>query len=298
LTKAIDDFLEHVRLELRSPESTVRAYRADLEELLGFLGEEYQPGWRPTPAEVDTPALRSYVGWLHHRGSSRPTVARKVAAVRTFFRYLVRQQALDSSPAEALRAPKQPRRLPQAATVDEVFALLEAPDTSSLAGKRDRALLETLYASGLRVAELTGLDLDDLHLGERTVRVLGKGDKERIVPFGAKAERALREWLSASEALREKRDEDAVFLNLRGGRLSTRSVRRILERYVRQVALARKVSPHALRHSFATHLLESGADLRAIQELLGHASLSTTQRYTKVSLEHLLEVYDRTHPRA
>jgi integrase/recombinase XerC len=296
--RAVEEYLEHLRLEQRSPETTRRAYRSDLLELVEFLGHEYEAGWKPSPAEVDLTALRAWVGWLHHHGSSRPTVARKVAAVRSFFSWLVREERLDSSPAEGLRAPRQPKRLPRAATVDEVFALLEAPDASRPAGKRDRAMLETLYAAGLRVSELTALDLDDLHLGDRTLRVLGKGDKERIVPFGAKAEAALRDWLEASAPYRERSGENAVFLNLRGGRLTARSVRRILDRYVRQVALARKVSPHALRHSFATHLLESGADLRAIQELLGHASLSTTQRYTKVSLDHLLEVYDRTHPRA
>jgi len=296
--RAVEEYLEHLELDQRSPATTVRAYRSDLLELVAFLGSDYEAGWKPSPGEVDLLALRAWVGWLHHNGSSRPTVARKVAAIRSFFAWLVREERLDSSPAEGLRAPKQPKRLPRAATVDEVFVLLEAPDTGKPAGMRDRAMLETLYAAGLRVSELTGLNLDDLHLGDRTLRVLGKGNKERIVPFGGKAEAALRDWLEASVPYRERSGENAVFLNLKGGRLTTRSVRRILDRYVRQVALARKVSPHALRHSFATHLLESGADLRVIQELLGHASLSTTQRYTKVSLEHLLEVYDRTHPRA
>jgi integrase/recombinase XerC len=296
--RAVEEYLEQLRLERRSPETTLRAYRADLLELIEFLATEYEAGWRPAPDEIDLLALRAWVGWLHQGGSSKPTVARKVAAVRSFFTWLVREERLDRSPAEALRAPKQPKHLPRAATVDEVFALLEAPDTGKPGGKRDRAMLETLYAAGLRVSELVALDLEDLHLGERTLRVVGKGDKERIVPFGGKAEAALRTWLEASLPLRERSGEDAVFLNLKGGRLTARSVRRILDRYVRQVALARKISPHALRHSFATHLLESGADLRAIQELLGHASLSTTQRYTKVSLDHLLEVYDRTHPRA
>jgi integrase/recombinase XerC len=296
--RAVEEFIEHLRSQVRSSPQTVRAYAGDLEELVAFLSEKYRPGWRPTPKGIDLLAVRAFVGYLHDRGVSRPTIARKVAAVRSFFRFLVREGRLKTSPVAELRAPKQPKRLPRAASVEEVIAILEAPDASRPAGVRDRALLELLYASGLRVSELTGLDLQDLDLGGRTVRVHGKGDKERMVPFGSKAEKALREWLTVSAAMRGTRGEDAVFLNLRGGRLTDRSVRRLLDRYVRQVALARSLSPHVLRHSFATHLLESGADLRTIQELLGHTSLSTTQKYTKVSLDHLLEVYDRTHPRA
>ena len=298
MKRAIEEFLEHLRSEVRASPLTVQAYGSDLSEFVTFLREDYDPGSRPTPRKVDLLALRGFVGYLHDRGVARPTVARKVASLRSFFRYLLREGKLAASPAAELRAPKQPKRLPRAATVEEVGAIVEAPDTSRPAGLRDRALLELLYASGLRVSELTGLDRGDLDFKGRTVRVRGKGDKERVVPFGSKADKALRRWLDASADLRAARGEEAMFLNLRGGRLTDRSIRRLLDRYVRQVALTRSVSPHVLRHSFATHLLESGADLRSIQELLGHASLSTTQKYTKVSLDHLIEVYDRTHPRA
>jgi integrase/recombinase XerC len=245
---------------------------------------------------------RAYAGDLD--GLSRTSLGRKLAAVRSFFRFLCRQGVLEASPAALLSAPKAPKRLPPHLSVDAVEALLEAPEGSTDAGRRDRCLLELLYATGCRCGELTGLRVDDLDLRAGTARVRGKGDVERVVLFGEKARESLRAWRSvrARWLARSRRadaaDEDALFLNARGGRLSDRSVRRIVSGHVRTAALAAGVTPHALRHSFATHLLDQGADLRDIQELLGHASLRTTQKYTHVSAAKLMEVYDRAHPKA
>jgi integrase/recombinase XerC len=276
---------------------TVRAYRTDLESWLEFLSARY-PGHAPAPAEVAAIDVRHWVAELHRRGLSPASIARHLSAVRSLFAWLARRGEIESNPAKEVRNPKRGERLPDRLDVDDVAAVLEAPTGDSFAAQRDRALLELLYGAGLRVSELVALDLDDLLLSDRTVRVLGKGRKERIVPFGTKAAAALRSYLHAALPVRQRHDVDAVFLNQRAGRLTDRSVRRILNRAVTQTALLRGVHPHALRHSFATHLLESGMDLRAIQELLGHARLSTTQRYTKLALERILEVYDQSHPRA
>jgi integrase/recombinase XerC len=223
------------------------------------------------------------------------STARKLAALRTFFRWLCREGVLEANPARLLLAPRRERRIPAVLDEAEVSALLDAPG-DALAAVRARAILELLYAAGIRCAELVALDTADLDLGGRSVRVLGKGRKERIVLFGGRAEQALREWLALRTGLAPR--GDALFLNARGGRLSDRSVRKLVEDRVRAIALERRCSPHTLRHSFATHLLSRGADLRTIQELLGHASLSTTQRYTHVDTRHLLEVYRKAHPRA
>jgi len=219
--------------------------------------------------------------------------------VRSFLRFAVREARMEASPAEGIPTPRVPRHLPANLTVDEVFNLLDHIQQEDAAGLRDRAILELLYAAGLRVSELVGLDLDDVDLPARIVRVLGKGGKERLVPFVKAAGLALQRWLERSQELRRgAQGSAAVFLNLRGGRLTTRSVRRILNRRLNEAAVHGRISPHALRHSFATHLLGAGADLRAIQELLGHASLSTTQRYTHVDTDALMRVYDKAHPRA
>ena len=221
--------------------------------------------------------------------------ARKLAALRTFFRWLCREGVLEKNPARLLLTPRRERRIPSVLDEAQVESLLDVPGDAP-AALRGRAILELLYAAGIRCAELVALDVTELDLDGRLVRVLGKGSKERIVLFGARAQQALRAWLAARTALRPK--TDALFLNARGGRLSDRSVRKLVEARVKAVALQRRCSPHTLRHSFATHLLTRGADLRAIQELLGHASLSTTQRYTHVDTRHLLEVYKKSHPRA
>jgi len=286
---AVGSFLEYLGVERGASPHTLRSYAADLAEFTRFLTDE-KIGGLP---DVDTRAVRAYVARLHQRRLSKATVARKLAAVRSCFRFLARRGALPANPARQVRSPRLGRRLPSFLPVDEATVLLNAPPEPSAAGARDRALLELLYASGLRVAEGCGLDLDDLDEARRTVRVVGKGDKERVVPVG---ETAL-EALAAHLAMRGRR-RGPLFLNARGGRLTPRSAHRIVRARARQVGIDQRVTPHTLRHSFATHMLGAGADLRLIQELLGHSRLSTTQRYTHVSPEHLMRVYDRAHPRA
>jgi integrase/recombinase XerC len=286
---AVERFLDYLRDQRHVSPETVRAYESDLLQFRTALGSE----------DIDTLAVRGFVARLNRAGLGRASVARKLSAVRSFLRHAAREGRIDVNPAEGVASPRVPRSLPRDLTVDEMFNLLEGIKTDDLAGARDRALLELLYATGLRVGELVALDLGDLDLSESIVRVLGKGRKERLVPFGSKAATALRGWMSASQELRLRAPApEAVFLNLRAGRLTDRSVRRVLDRRLREAAIQAHVSPHALRHSFATHLLGAGADLRAIQELLGHSSLSTTQRYTHVSTDALMRVYDRAHPRA
>jgi integrase/recombinase XerC len=275
---------------------TVRAYLHDLGKFEAYLASQ-----GATLLQATHPMIRSHLSLLTVEGAPRSR-ARALASIKSLYRYLVRQGLLAQSPAKATKSPKLPQPLPKVLPVDEVFALLDSPSPKTALGLRDRAILELLYGAGLRVSELCGLSLGDLDLGERVVRVFGKGSKERINPLHDKAISVIERYLArrgelASKAKGTSRTE-AIFLNYRGGRLTPRSIARHLDRYVLQLALARKVSPHALRHSFATHLLAGGADVRVIQELLGHASLSTTQRYTKVSFETLQAVYDRAHPRA
>lgn len=299
LDAALDRFLDYVRDQRRMSGQTLRAYRTDLLQFREYLEQEHCKGAAPGPEGIDKFAVRGFVAHLMRRGLVKATVARKLSAVRSFLRYAVRDGSVDASPAARVPSPKVPRGLPRTLTVDEMFNLLDAIVEHDPASLRDRAILELLYAAGLRVSELVSLDLNALDFAGSMVRVLGKGDKERLVPFGSKAAGTLKHWLTASGALRAKgKAPDAVFLNLRGGRLTDRSVRRILDRRLYEVAIHAHMSPHALRHSFATHMLGSGADLRAIQELLGHASLSTTQRYTHVSTDALMRTYDRAHPRA
>lgn len=298
MTSAVERFLEHLALDLdRSPE-TVRAYRRDLDDLRGFLSENWFRRPEYEPAEIDARAVRGWIADMHERGLSKTTMARRLSAARSMFQWLIRKGELQSNPAAEVRNPRRAERLPDRLDVDDVKLILSAPDVSTPAGLRDKALLELLYGAGLRVSELVSLDIDDLQFADRTARVAGKGGKERVVPFGRPAAVALSDYLAGFADLRRRTGEASLFLNLRGGRLTARSVRRVLNKAVERAALVRGVHPHVLRHSFATHLLESGMDLRAIQELLGHARLSTTQRYTKLSLDRILDVYDRAHPRA
>ncbi|HEX4824567.1 MAG TPA: tyrosine recombinase XerC [Candidatus Polarisedimenticolaceae bacterium] len=291
-------FLAALRDQRHVSPETYRAYASDLDQFRAHLAERHG-GDLPSIEALDALAVRGFVARLHTQGIAKSSVARKLSAVRSFLRHAVREGRIETSPAAGIPTPKRPKLLPKNLTVDEVFALLDGIGDADPAALRDRALLEFLYATGLRVGELERLDLEDIDLSGGLVRVLGKGNKERIVPFGGKAAAALRRWLSASEPIRRPgRDAAAVFLSLRGSRLTARSVRRILDRRLRDAAIAARVSPHALRHTFATHMLGAGADLRAIQELLGHASLSTTQRYTHVGVEGLMAVYDAAHPRA
>jgi len=296
--KSVRKFLEHLEDQRRLSPETLRAYRSDLAQFRDSLtgGGGHEP---PELHEIDVFSVRGFIAGLGRGNIGKSSIARKLSAVRSFFTYSVRQGWIENNPAGDISAPKIPKRLPRDLTVDEMFTLLERIDGDDLASRRDRAILEVLYAAGLRVSELVGLDLGDIDVSSGMVRVLGKGRKERLVPFGRQASGALRRWLQGSLSLRKKGAQpEALFLNLRGGRLTDRSVRRILDRRLMEAAIHADVSPHALRHSFATHLLGAGADLRAIQELLGHASLSTTQRYTHVSPDRLMEVYDMAHPRA
>ena len=297
---AIRAYLRHLKLDENCSPETIRAYASDLGEFATLMEREIGGGRDADARKVDRLAIRAFLGELHHRQVKRSTVARKLAAVRSFFRYLKRQGKIAANPTLGVSTPKQERRLPRQLSVDEMSHLLEMPDDSTALGARDRAILELLYATGVRVSELTSLDFDDLDLSEGMIRVLGKGRKERMVPVGSKAIQALRKYLRRRGELEPKAGsgKDALFLNFRGKRLNVRSVRRLLNQALEAAAIVRKVSPHTLRHSFATHLLDAGADLRSIQELLGHASLSTTQRYTHVSMERLLKTYGKSHPRA
>ena len=304
-------FLEYLRLNRNLSAHTVRAYEGDLKQYLRFL-ERYlgRPAERIAPGEVDQYAIRAFMGELYDRGHARASSARRLAAIRSFGRYLRRELHIDQDPGALVATPKQERKVPARLGMREVEQLLAGPDPATPLGRRDRAILELFYASGLRLSELVGLELEDINLSNRLVRVLGKGGKERIVPFNRGAAAALRAYLADRATLvagapdqearhrRRGRPPAPLFVNYRGGRLSTRSVDRLVRRYVAATSRRDGISPHALRHSFATHLLERGADLRSIQELLGHARLSTTQRYTHVTAAQLMSVYKRTHPRA
>lgn len=292
----IQSFLEDLKHRRGLSPHTVANYGSDLLQFRVFLEESLG---LTRVVEVDVLAIRSFLAHLHSRGTARASTARKLAAIRTFFRFLAREGQIERNPARLVSTPRLDRKIPPRIEEAEIDRLLEAPDASGPLGRRDRAMLELLYATGLRVGELVSLDLSRCELDERLVRVVGKGNKERIVPFGEPAEEAIRSYLVDRRRLVQLGDgTDALFLNARGGRLTARSVRRLMERYLRQAALRSGLSPHSLRHAFATHLLEHGCDLRSIQELLGHESLSTTQKYTQLSTQKLLEVYEKSHPKA
>jgi len=293
MQKLIDSFTTYIADERNLSPHTRAAYLRDLDEFRIFL-EEHDGSDLQSLARLDSFLLRRYLAELH-KCNQRTSIARKLSTLRTFFRYLVREGRLASNPAEGLSSPKLNRYLPKTLSVDEATALMERGYGNTLLDLRDRAIVELFYSSGLRVSELTGLDVGALDLRENLVRVLGKGRKERIVPIGRKSHEALLAYLEA----RNLPDAEApLFLNARGGRLTPRSVQRNLKNRLIKAGIIKDISPHALRHSFATHLLDGGADLRAIQELLGHASLSTTQKYTQVSVDQLMSVYDKAHPRS
>lgn len=292
--EAAGAFLEHLRLERRLSLHTVAAYRADLEGLSAFL----RRGGRGLLGAT-YPLLRRWLAHLGTRGYARSSVARKAASARAFYRYAQRRGLVAESPAALLLTPRVPRRLPTVLKASEAAALVESPRGDDPWSVRDRAILELLYATGLRVSELCGLDVGDVDLGRRRVRVLGKGGKEREVPVGDAAADALAAYLSGPRAATAPGSEEpCLFFNRRGRRLGPRGVRALLERYRAATLAGRRVSPHTLRHSFATHLMEGGADIRAVQELLGHASLANTQRYTHVSRARLFGAYRSSHPRA
>ena len=301
----MERFLDYLRVERNASAHTLRSYGGDLEQFRNFLlSSELHVDRKSGDVaveKIDHLAIRAHLSHLY-RGHRKSSLARKLAAQRSFFKYLVEEGLLAQSPAEIVATPKQEKPLPTFLPVDEVFSLLETPDKSTTWGARDRAILETLYSCGIRVSELVGLTDGDIDFTLGILKVYGKGQKERIVPIGEKALTAIREYLPQRDGMMARLHAPGsnapLFINRRGGRLTTRSVARILQKHILRCGLLRKVSPHALRHSFATHLLDAGADLRGIQEMLGHVSLSTTQRYTHVSVDKLMEVYDRAHPRA
>jgi integrase/recombinase XerC len=336
LRAQIRDFIEFLQFNRNVSAHTARAYASDLEQFLSTVAAS-QKRTRPeiTAADFTPDAIRVHLAELYRRGTSRASAGRKLAAVRTFGRYLRREGLIPADPALLVPSPKREQKIPAHLSVEEMNTLLEMPDRTTPLGRRDQAMLELFYASGLRLSELVGLDLDDVNLSSRVVRVLGKGGKQRQVPLNHTAADAIRAYLGDREALvrgalasarvtdeedpprwrgpgsgpstaaalarrgaRHARPPQPLFVNYRGGRLSPRSVHRLVHRYVAMCGARLGISPHALRHSFATHLLERGADLRGIQEMLGHARLSTTQRYTHVNAAQLIEVYRKAHPRA
>ncbi|HWP98573.1 MAG TPA: tyrosine recombinase XerC [Syntrophomonadaceae bacterium] len=301
LFQHLQGFLTYLRVEKSAASLTLLSYETDLIQFFAFLANTHQISREAIGTEyLNHVIVRQYLASMQQKGWSRATMARKLAALRSFVRYLCRENILTSNPIAAVSTPKQDKRLPKFLYPTEVQVLMEAPDHTTPAGKRDRAILETLYSSGLRVSELVGLDQYDIDFNEQYVRVTGKGNKERIVPLGGKAREALVDYLDSGRSRFMRKNQEAVsalFLNKAGQRLSARSVRNIMNKYVELVALQRKVSPHSLRHSFATHLLGAGADLRSVQELLGHVKLSTTQVYTHLSREEIKNIYTDSHPR-
>jgi integrase/recombinase XerC len=306
MDELLTQFLEHLRYERNLSEHTLRNYQSDLQQFHDYLAPAHpKTGKRTEPelAEIDHITVREWLATLHAAQKQKASIARKLAALRTFFQFLVREGMLEMNPAKLVSTPRLEKKLPKHLSVEEAIKFVETPNLETDLGKRDRAMLELMYATGVRVAELTKLNLGHIDFKNRLIRVSGKRRKERIVPFGEPALDALKIYLDVREGFLDaapisEREPEALFLNYQGTRITTRSVGRMVEKYIRICAGRYDISPHALRHSFATHLLDSGADLRDIQELLGHARLSTTQVYTHVSMEKLIQVYDKAHPKA
>ncbi len=290
MQRYIDKFINYLKVERNASNHTIINYTIDLGVFKTFLGDRQIE-------TIDHLALRRFLAELRARNYAKRTIARKLASLRSLFRFLFREGYIKKNPITAISTPKLDRKLPVFLDVAKIEKLLQSPPESDAAGLRDRALLETLYSTGIRVSELVGLDIDDVDIISGVVKVLGKGSKERIVPIGEPALNAIRKYLDKRAGSRVK-DRTAVFLNNHGKRLTDRSVRRVVDKHIRACSMTEKISPHSLRHSFATHLLDRGADLRSVQELLGHANLSTTQIYTHVTMERLKTVYDKAHPRA
>ena len=292
LTAQIQQFTVYLQTERNVSPHTLTAYSCDLAQLRLFVMRER--GDNVAAVDIDHLLLRHYLAWLA-KDTKKSSIGRKLAAIRSFFRFLLRRGLITKNPAELIATPKKEQHLPFHLDIDQATALMDAPDNKQKYALRDQAILELLYSSGLRVSELTGLNIGELNMASGMALVTGKGGKERIVPVGSRALAALEEYLDSRNAVAGK---DALFLNTRGERINRRSVARIVDAHVILIAAFKRISPHTLRHTFATHMLEGGADLRVIQELLGHASLSTTQKYTHVSIDHLMEVYDKAHPKA
>lgn len=290
MTTLLKEFEKFLIYERNYSQHTVRAYKKDIKEFMNFL--------KKTKIElfnVKAKDLNSYLGTLYNK-NSKSTVSRKLTTLRSFFSFIIRQGPMKQNPAKLVPYPKKEKTLPSFLSVDEVFNLVNSPEKNEVMCSRDKAILELLYSSGIRVSELSEITLNDVDLSNQLVKVCGKGNKERIVPFGEKATEAIKQYLELRADLKPK--VNYIFLNSRGTRLTPRSISRIVKKYALLSGIAKDISPHVLRHTFATHLLGGGADLRAIQELLGHTSLSTTQRYTHTSIEQIMKIYDETHPRA
>jgi integrase/recombinase XerC len=294
----LEKFERYISVEKNLSLHTQRNYISDLNQFKAFLKKEHS---EISIEAIDSKIIRSYLGSLHKK-NRKTSIARKLASLRTFFKFLIRAGILKKNAASLISTPRLEKHVPGFLSIDEIFGLLEMPDKTTLAGLRDKAIMETLYSSGLRVSELVEMDVDDLDTNLGIIKVMGKGKKERIVPIGSKAIAALNSYVTTRRKTGKCPPPSTLnpplFLNQRGGRLTTRSVARIINRYIEQCGLLKNISPHSLRHTFATHMLDAGADLRAIQELLGHASLSTTQKYTHVSIDKLMEVYDKAHPKS
>jgi integrase/recombinase XerC len=286
MQKYIDSFLRYLEVEKGVSAHTLRAYRKDLEEFSVYA--------KTGPEKIDLLDVRGFIAEQIKRGMNKTTVSRRLSSIRSFFTFLNREGYMSRNPAKVVSNPKAPKLLPRFLSVDDAFALMEKPEGIGFIPARDKAILELLYSSGLRVSELSGINIDDISIREHMVKIRGKGRKERIVPVGSKAIDALKSYMI--ERIIRKSREKALFLNRLGTRLTDRGVRRIVVKYARALAMSGHVGPHTLRHSFASHLLQGGADLRVIQELLGHSSLSTTQKYTHLDITHLMDVYDKAHP--
>jgi integrase/recombinase XerC len=303
LKHAASAFIESLPAEKGYSAHTCRAYERDLKEFMGYLEScreprDGAPAGELEPGQVDGLMIRAYLGFLHHK-NQKSSIARKLSTLRSFFRYLIKTGVIDANPAEGVLTPKREKTLPVYLSVDAIFRLLDSIETDSLLAARNRAFFETLYSSGIRVSELAGLDVGDLDAAGSALRVLGKGGKQRVVPIGRKAQLSIadyRERLRAETGIGMDRN-GPLFLNRMRERITPRSIARILKKLAAACGIATPVSPHTLRHTFATHLLDAGADLRSVQELLGHKNLSTTQKYTHVSTDRLMETYDRAHPR-
>lgn len=295
---AIEGFLRYLKIERNASELTLKSYSEDFNSLLDYFRDRVESV--PAPNQVHTAMLRGYVAYLHECNYAKTTMARRLASLRSFFRYCQREQLVTTNPAKALRTPRTGRKLPHFLSAEQVIKLLEAPPANEPEGLRDRAMLETMYSAGLRVAELVGLDVESWDRDANILRVFGKGRKERISPIGRHAAKALDQWMEVREPSADapQDDKDALFLNRFGERLTTRSIGRMLEKYLKLTGLDRQTTPHTLRHTFATHLLDGGADLRSVQEMLGHKSLTTTQIYTHVSTRRLKDTYEKAHPHA
>lgn len=299
--KAIEQFIHHLEIERGASPYTVKSYKEDLGQWTEYISQNLNKGRAESGEGLDirsvvTQDMINYISCLFRKKLSKASIARKISTLRSFFGYLNKQGILKMNPLQDISAPKFVRKNPDFMTIDEVFSLMDAPGYNDSTGQRDRAILELLYATGIRVSELVSLNEGMVDFKEGIIKVKGKGKKERIVPFGSKAKKALEIYLDSRSS--ERIWNGPLFQNKRGGRLSQRSVHRLVKKYCRKISIKKKLSPHAIRHTFATHLLESGADLRIIQELLGHSSLSTTQKYTHINLDRLMSEYDKAHPRA